>query len=185
VELHCIGGFVLTMQFGISHTTSGIDFLPAISPEGLSTLQQVAGSGSALHQQFKVSIQPVGVVTYPDHYSSRVIRIWPGFKLKNLRLCALEAHDLALTKLERNQDVDRQDVQGLADRGHINSRTLCDRYTSELRPKLLSGLEKHDSTLRLWIEMCWPGDGQALDDLLRAAALRGEPLRAQADWRCW
>src|SRR5262245_53549019 len=103
-QLHCIGGFVVTMQFGVSRTTADIDVLPTSSQEILSRVQQIAGFGSELHRQFKVYIQPVGVVTYPESYSSRLIRMWPRFKLEHVRLYALEPHDLALTKLERNQD---------------------------------------------------------------------------------
>ena len=154
--MHCIGGFVVTMQFGISRTTSDIDILPTISHDSLSRLQQVAGPGSELHRRFKLSIQPVGVVTYPENYSSRLIRMWPKFRLNNLQLYALEAHDLVLTKLERNQDVDRQDIQSLAKAGYIEPQTLRERYVSEFRPNLLSGLERHDLTMKLWIEMCWP-----------------------------
>jgi uncharacterized nucleotidyltransferase DUF6036 len=146
---------VVTMQFGISRATSDIDVLPTISPEVLSSLQRIAGHGSELHRRFKVYIQPVGVVTYPENYSERLVRMWPEFKFDYLRMYALEAHDLALTKLERNQDVDRQDVQNLAKGGHIDPRTLRERYLSELRPNLLSGAEKHDLTIDLWIEMCW------------------------------
>jgi hypothetical protein len=74
----------------------------------------------------------------------------------HLRLYSLEAHDLALTKLERNADVDRQDVMSLAQARYLDPRTLRDRYVSELRPNLASGVEKHDLTLTLWTEMCWP-----------------------------
>ena len=32
VELHCIGGFVVTMQYGLSRGTADIDILPAVLP---------------------------------------------------------------------------------------------------------------------------------------------------------
>ena len=63
-----------------------------------------------------------GVANYPDDYESRLVRafpIWP-----NLRLWALEPHDLALTKLERSNDRDIRDVMYLAQAGLITQATL-------------------------------------------------------------
>ena len=160
VDLHCIGGFALTMQFGLSRTTGDIDILPVASGQTLAQIQELAGVGSSLHKQFKVYVQPIGIVTHPENYESRLIRMWPEFRLGRLRIYALEPHDLALTKLERNQEVDRQDVLGLARAGYLDSETLRDRYVKEVRANLDSGAEKCDRTLALWIEMCWPGSGR-------------------------
>ncbi len=156
VNLHCIGGFVITMRYGISRTTSDIDVLATLSGHRLAELQHLAGEGSSLHKKHKVYIQPVTVVTYPDEYESRLSRLWPSLRLERIRLFALEAHDLALTKLERNQDVDRDDVRALAAAGHLDPETLLERYRTELRPNLYTPPEKHDLTLELWIRMCWP-----------------------------
>lgn len=154
--LHCIGGFVVTMQFGLSRTTSDIDILPAVSNQQLAELERLGGQGSELHRRFKVYVQPVGIVCYPENYESRLTRMWPNFYLKHLRLFALEAHDLALTKLERNSDVDRQDVLELASAGYLDPTTLRERYAKEFRPNLAAGVEKHDLTVELWIDICWP-----------------------------
>lgn len=154
--LHCIGGFVVTMQFGISRTTSDIDILAAVPHRKLAQLEGMAGRGSELGRRFKVYVQPVGIANYPENYESRLTRMWPKLALEHLRLDALEAHDLALTKLERNSDVDRQDVLDLADAGFLDPTTLRDRYAKEFRPNLAAGVEKHDQTVKLWIEMCWP-----------------------------
>jgi hypothetical protein len=156
VNLHCIGGFVITRQFRISRETSDIDVLAAVPNRMLAELQGLAGLGSDLHRRFKVYLQPVTITTYPEQYESRLARMWPSLKLEHLRLYALEPHDLALTKLERNSDVDRQDILDLARAGHLDPTTLRERYVKEFRPNLVSGLEKHDLTLDLWIEMCWP-----------------------------
>ena len=159
VDFHCIGGFAVTMQFGFSRTTADIDILTAVPNRKLADLQKAAGLGSDLHRRFKVYVQPVPIVTYPEDYEMRIARMWPNFKLEHLRLFALEAHDLALTKLERNSDVDRQDIVDLAGAGHLDPATLRDRYLKEFRPNLVSGIQKHDLTLELWIEMCWPRPG--------------------------
>lgn len=156
VDLHCIGGFVISMQYGLSRETADIDILPASPNERLVELQRLGGVDSDLHRRFKIYLQIVPIVSYPEDYESRLVQMWPRFKLVHLRLYALEPHDLALTKLERNADVDRQDVQALARAGQLDPRTLRDRYVKEFRPNLASGVEKHDLTLELWIEMCWP-----------------------------
>lgn len=158
VQLHCLGGFVVTLQFGFSRATSDIDILTALPKHKLSELQLLAGEGSTLHKRYGVYLQPVTVAQYPENYESRLIPMWPEFDVKHLRLYALEAHDLALTKLERNVDVDRQDVQDLAAAGHLNQTALRHRYMTEFRPNLATGAEKHDLTLELWIDMCWPGE---------------------------
>lgn len=63
-------------------------------------------------------------------------RMWPNFKLEHFGLYDLEAHDLALTKLERNADVDRQDVLELSRAGYVDPEILRDRYVKEVRPNL-------------------------------------------------
>ena len=156
VDLHCIGGFVITMHFGVSRATSDIDILATVPRGKLAELQSLGGSGSDLHRRFKVYLQPVTVASYPEDYESRLVRMWRSLRSRRIQLYALEAHDLALTKLERNSDVDRQDVLDLAHAGHLDAATLQNRYLKEFRPNLVSNAEKHDLTLRLWIEMCWP-----------------------------
>jgi len=71
---------------------------------------------------------------------------------QNLRLCALEAHDIALSKLERNSERDRYDVQQLAKAGYLNREILRERYYREVRPNLLAHEARHDLTLQLWLE---------------------------------
>jgi hypothetical protein len=124
VELHCLGGFTMTMAYGVSRATADIDILAVGPSETLARLEKLAGKGSKLQSEFKIYIQPVAIVTYPEDYASRLKRMWPDFKPRKLKLYALEPHDLALTKLERNSDVDRQDVLDLAAAGFLNAKTL-------------------------------------------------------------
>lgn len=91
---------------------------------------------------------------HPVDYAGRLIPLFPA-TWNRLRLYALEAHDVALTKLERNFERDRDDVQQLAQAGHLNPATLRERYTEELRPYLLSRHDWHDQTLQLWLGSCW------------------------------
>lgn len=154
-DLHCIGGFVMTLQYGISRATADIDVMEAAPTSSLTELQRVAGRDSELDRRIHVYLQVVRVAMYPQDYESRLVSMWPG-RFRRLRLFALEAHDLALTKLERNSEVDRQDVQRLAAGGWINEAMLKERYETEYRPNLGAGEEKLDLTVKLWVEMCWP-----------------------------
>jgi hypothetical protein len=101
-----------------------------------------------------VHVQHVGIVTVPENYAGRLIPIFPG-AYRRVRLAGLEAYDLALSKLERNSARDREDVKFLARAVPLNLTTLEERYRSELRP-YLAAAERHDLTMRLWIEMLRP-----------------------------
>jgi hypothetical protein len=108
-----------------------------------------------LHRRHRVYLDPVTVATTPESYEDRLVPLFPGL-WGRARLFALEAHDLALAKLERNLDRDRDDVQRLARAGHLKPDVLRNRYEKEFRPYLLARQEWHDQTLRLWIESYWP-----------------------------
>ncbi len=96
-------------------------------------------------------MQKVAVASVPEDYAGRLIPMFPA-AYEKIGLFALEAHGLALSKLERNGARDREDVKFLAQAGHLDAATLEARYRSELRA-YLANPERHDLTLRLWIEM--------------------------------
>ena len=68
----------------------------------------------------------------------------------------LEAHDLALSKLERNAARDREDVKYLARNVPLDLGVLETRYRTELRPYLANAV-RHDLTLQLWREAILAG----------------------------
>jgi hypothetical protein len=90
-------------------------------------------------------------VTVPENYEDRLIPIFPA-AYRQLQLAGLEAHDLALSKLERNSGRDREDVKFLARVVPLDPEIPEDRYHSELRQYLVDA-ERHDLTMRLWLEM--------------------------------
>lgn len=91
------------------------------------------------------------IVTVPESYTDRLMLMFPP-AYNNLLLMGLEAHDLALSKLERNSARDREDVKFLARAAPLDLALLGSRYHLELRP-FLANPERHDLTLRLWLEM--------------------------------
>jgi len=103
-----------------------------------------------LHRKHKVFLDCVTVANYPDDYQTRLTPIFEE-QWQCLRLFALEAHDIALSKLERNYERDRDDVQRLAAAGRIDPKVLRDRYEKELRVYMVIP-EREDLTLDLWIE---------------------------------
>jgi hypothetical protein len=122
VHLHCCGGFVMIQLYGVARTTSDVDFLGVV-PNVRSGLLEIGGKGSALHRKHKVYLDAVTAATPPENYEERLAPMFPG-AWRRLRLSGLEAHDLALTKLERNIERDRDDVQQLARAGYLKPEVL-------------------------------------------------------------
>ena len=69
-----------------------------------------------------------------------------------MRLFALDPYDIALAKIERNIDRDREDVRFLAKTIPFDLNILKQIYFKELRP-VLGIPQREDLTLKLWIEM--------------------------------
>jgi hypothetical protein len=149
VRLHCCGGFVVTMRYGLARTTAALDVLSILPNEDQRTLARAAGQGSALRETHGVYLDVVTVAAYPDGYEGRLTEMCPGL-FRHLRLLALDPHDLVLTKLTRNADRDRSDVEYLATAVPLDMSVLRERYQREMRPYV--GIpEREDLTLDLWI----------------------------------
>jgi hypothetical protein len=77
--------------------------------------------------------------------------MFPG-AWKHLRLMALDPYDLALSKLERNSQKDRDDVRFLARTVPLDLNILQQRYSTEFSWQL--GVPaREDLTLQLWTEV--------------------------------
>lgn len=148
-HFHCLGGFVVTQMYGAPRTTSDVDFLTLVQRN--DELIAYAGQGSELHERHKVYLDPVGVANVPENYEDRLIEMYPGI-FKHLRLFALDPYDIALSKIERNIERDREDVQHLAAVVPFDLEVLKRRYYDELRV-YLGNPEREDLTLKLWIDM--------------------------------
>jgi hypothetical protein len=154
VALHCFGGFVLIHAYGVARTTNDVDFISLVPSPMRNKLSDLAGEGSNLHKHHKIYLDPVGIAMAPCECERRLKPLFPGV-WTNIELYALEAHDLALAKLQRNAERDRDDILRLARAGHLDRETLHNRYLEELRP-YLTRESWHDQTIELWIESCWP-----------------------------
>lgn len=150
VEFHCLGGFVVTVVYGLARTTADVDVL-AVVPRGESeSLLEFAGKGSTLHRKYGLYLDLVTVATVPENYEQRLLEVTID-AFKRLRLFALDPYDLALAKIERNIQRDRDDMKHLARIVPFDLDVLRSRYEKELRP-YLGNPSREDLTLRLWID---------------------------------
>jgi hypothetical protein len=150
VRLDCMGGFVVTMVYGFSRPTADLDVLEIAPREAGKAMLELGMQGGPLHKKYKIYLDPVGVAHVPENYEDRLTEIFPK-TFQHLRLCALDPYDLALSKLERNIQRDRDDVKHLARAVPLDLEVLKERYQKELRWQL-GNPEREDLTLRLWIE---------------------------------
>jgi len=151
LELHCIGGFAVTMFYELVRGTGDLDVFEVIPHDAAQWLASLAGEGSALHKRHKLYVQIATVATLPYDYAGRLIEVFPG-QFEHLRLLVADRHDLALSKLPRNLEVDFEDVKHLAQSPDFDLGTLKERYYAELRPYVSGPPERHDLTLKLWLE---------------------------------
>jgi hypothetical protein len=150
-RLDCMGGFVVTVLYGFSRETSDLDVLLIAPREQRMPLLELGVQGGDLHKKYKVYLDYVAVAKVPEEYEERLNEMFAG-AFKRLRICALDPYDLALSKLERNIQRDRDDVKHLARSVNFDLEILKKRYEKELRWQL-GNPAREDLTLRLWIEM--------------------------------
>jgi hypothetical protein len=152
IDLHCVGGFVVAMCYDLQRVTADIDVFEVVPGNALTMLLDAAGKGRPLARKHGVYIDAGSrVATLPQDYASRLTEIFKG-RFAHLRLLVLDRYDLALSKLERNIDRDRDDVLLLA-RTNFDVAVLRERYRTEVRPFVSGRTSWHDQTIELWLEM--------------------------------
>lgn len=151
VRLDCIGGFVVTLLYGLDRPTADVDVVELAPREAGQTLMQLGMRGGPLHEKHRIYLDRAAIAAIPESHEERLVEMFPG-AYGNLRIMALDPYDLALSKLERNSQKDRDDVRFLARRVPFDLDLLQARYATELRFQL--GVpEREDLTMRLWLEM--------------------------------
>jgi len=108
LELHCVGGFVVTFFYGFPRTTGDIDYYTSV-PANFNLIE-VTGEGSKLHKKYGVCLHRVAVMTMSEDYDSRLTEMAKG-QFKHLKLLVPDPYDCILSKLERNGDVDAGDAR--------------------------------------------------------------------------
>ena len=151
IVLHCHGGFVAAVHYGLPRTTADLDYIEVAPGHAQSAIEKLAGQASLLTKKYGVYLQHVPLTSAPDSYETRLTELFPS-QFQYLRLLALDPYDLALSKLSRNIAVDREDVEYLAKTIPLDPQVLRQRYQEELRPIMLGDLGVHDKTMEMWIE---------------------------------
>ncbi len=150
--LHCLGGFVVAVCYDLARSTGDLDVFSVVPHGALSLLIDHGGEGRPLARKHGVHLDANGrIATIPYNYEDRLTEIVAG-TFKNLRLFALDRYDLALSKLERNIDKDRDDLLVLA-RQDFDLEVLKERYAREVRPYVTGSVSWHDQTLALWVDI--------------------------------
>lgn len=66
IMLHCLGGFVATIRYGLARTTADIDYVEIVPFDTLRVLQRLADPGSPLAQKYGLYFQHVTVASPLD-----------------------------------------------------------------------------------------------------------------------
>jgi hypothetical protein len=154
VVLHCLGGFVAKTLYALPRGTADVDVLPLASNTEIDSVINAAREGSELHRKYGVYLQVVGLAPTPEAYESRLTEMFPG-TFRYLRLFALDPYDLALTKIERNSQRDRDYVKHLARMIPFDLEILRRRFDEELKPDL--GNPDRESLTFTTVDRCHPG----------------------------
>lgn len=149
--LHCMGGFAVVQAYGLKRATADIDVISVIPYGAAGHLMELAGKESRLRAKYGIYLDVVTIASVPESYETRLSALYPDC-WTHLRLFVLEAHDLALTKLGRNFERDRSDVEHLARSGYLKASTLQQRYVAEMRSYMIGRLSWRDQTLQMWID---------------------------------
>jgi hypothetical protein len=115
VHLHCLGGFVISVCYGLERPTNDVDFISLHPNDQREVILTLAGEGSSLWRKHGVYLQCVTVSNLPEGYEERLIEMFPA-TFRNIHLYALDPYDLALSKIDRNIQRDRDDVKHLSRR---------------------------------------------------------------------
>lgn len=150
-RLDCIGGFVVAHFYGLGRPTADVDVIEIAPNEAAERVTAIGLRGGPLSKKHRIYIDRVGIAVIPDNYEDRLVEMFPGAYM-HLRLMALDPYDLALSKLERNSQKDRDDVGFLAHRVSLDPVVLEFRYQTELRWQLARP-DREDLTLKLWLAM--------------------------------
>jgi hypothetical protein len=150
VRLVCMGGFVIAQLYGFSRPTVDIDAL-GIDPKSLAgKIQDLGDKSGPLHSKYKIYLHFVTVAAVPENYDERLAEMYAG-AFPRLRIFALDPYDLALSKLQRNIQRDRDDVFYLARTIPFDLKVLRERYQNEMRYQM--GVpQREDLTLQMWID---------------------------------
>lgn len=149
VNLHCLGGFVLTALYAIPRFTGDLDYIEVTPRAAANELEHIAGRESALCRKYGLYLQNVGIADFPEEYESRLQEI--KLDLRKLKLWALDPYDLLLAKVTRNSPKDQDDAKYLIRKLKLDFQTFSDRWNKEMATSV-GDRARHNLTIELWKE---------------------------------
>src|SRR5215469_6412676 len=78
VELHCLGGFVLSVLYDLPRPTADVDYISAMPSSAIAELETIAGRGSALHKKHGMYLQHVTIADVPEDFAARLTELFPS-----------------------------------------------------------------------------------------------------------
>ncbi len=133
VEVHCIGAFAAATRYGMPFDADALEYIATQPPRGVDLLRTAANARSELSRKSGLHFRFCGAVDYIEDYDKRLKRLF-STRFGNLRLYAMEAHDLVLTHLSNQGSRDFTLVDFLVEKKAIKPSTLWRRYRHGLRP---------------------------------------------------
>lgn len=91
VRLDCLGGFVVTMLYGLRRPTADVDVLEIAPLSAAEAFGHVAMQGGELHKKYGIYLDRVTVAQAPYEYESRLKEMFPAV-FEHLRLMALDPY---------------------------------------------------------------------------------------------
>lgn len=108
-----------------------MDVIELAPPKASKTVINLAAQGGPLHCKHRVYLERIAVAIVPENYEDRLSEMFAG-TYQNLRIMALDAYDLALSKLGRNSQKDRDDVRFFAMAIPFDLHIFEQRYREEI-----------------------------------------------------
>lgn len=152
VDLYVFGGAAVVIAYGSKRATVDIDAL--VTDGGLrKKLEEWAGRGSALAAEHGLHFQGANTTLMPivePDWMERSVEMLKG-GLKHFRVMAIGKEDLILSKLDRYNDRDREDIQFLAEAHRVDPKKLIAYYRTA-RDHYVGRLATLDQTFNIVLE---------------------------------
>jgi hypothetical protein len=78
VRLDSIGGFVVTLLYGLERPTADIDVIEPAPRAAAEAMMELGIRGGPLHQKYRIYLDRVAVATIPESYEDRLVEMFPG-----------------------------------------------------------------------------------------------------------
>jgi hypothetical protein len=78
VRLDCIGGFVVTLLYGLTRPTADVDVVELAPRAAADAMMELGIRGGPLHQKYRIYLDRVAVAAIPENYEDRLIEMFPG-----------------------------------------------------------------------------------------------------------